>query len=268
MLCWLDLDDPAVFTLEWDDPSSVRRQALPARVSCLARTHDARRFVAASECELGELSPFGALVTHLRIEDPGLAQLNDGKCDPRGRLWVGSAGVPRGRPTGRLHRIAEGRSDVVIDGLGMSNGLAWSADEKRFFHVDSLAGTIWTWSFDAATGQISNRRQFAWIDPAQGLFDGLAADSDGGVWVAVWGAGEVRRYDSAGRLDRAVRIPTANVSSVAFAGPELDILCITSAGGRGGELALQNRGEPAGAVFACRPGMSGVPVAAFEGRPW
>ncbi|ORA37181.1 SMP-30/gluconolactonase/LRE family protein [Mycobacterium aquaticum] len=267
MLLWLDLDDPALFTLAWDDPLSLRRQTLPVRVSCLARTRDPQLFVAATECSLATISSNGTLIPHHRIEEPGLAQLNDGKCDPRGRFWVGSAGVPRGRTSGRLHRVSASQTDVVIEGgLGMSNGLAWSSDEKHFFHVDSLAGTIWSWSFDATTGLIRNRRVFASIDPAQGLFDGLAADDEGGVWVAVWGAGEVRRYDSAGRLDRIIEIPTAEVSSVAFAGPDLDTLCITSAGGDGGEPRARTGDELAGGLFVYKPGVSGVPVAAFESQ--
>lgn len=263
-LLWLDVDARVLFTLEWADASAVRRQVLPVRVSCVARTGDRTRLVAAAGAEIGTLTLDGVFRPGRRVEDPGRARLNDGKCDPRGRLWVGSAGVPRGRTSGRLHRIGGGRADVVADGLGMSNGLAWSADGCRFFHVDTLAGTIWSWSFDAGTGVVRDRRPFARIEPREGLFDGLTADAEGGLWVAVWGAGQVRRYDATGRLDRVVVVPAAEVSSVAFAGPGLDVLCITSAGGPGG-APPPRRADLSGALFAYRPGIHGVPVARFAG---
>jgi sugar lactone lactonase YvrE len=86
--------------------------------------------------------------------------------------------------------------------------------------------------------------------------DGLTVDADGYIWVAVWGGGAVQCYRPDGRLCQMVKVPAANVTSCAFGGPDLDVLYITTAAGPG---------AAAGALFSCRPGVTGQLCHPFRG---
>jgi sugar lactone lactonase YvrE len=131
--------------------------------------------------------------------------------------------------------------------------------------VDTPTGRIDVFDYDLATGEPVNRRTFAEIDEADGSPDGLCTDAEGGVWVALWGGGAVRRYLPDGRLDRVVEVGTPNVTSCAFAASDggadqLDLLVITTAAGK-------ETGEPgAGQTYLHRPGdVVGLPVHRFGG---
>jgi len=155
-------------------------------------------------------------------------------------------------PDGRVRRVA--------DGISLSNGMDWSPDGQTFYYVDSLSGGIDAFAFDLERGALGSRRRIVelGIQPEVGFVDGLCVDTDGGIWAAVWGAAEVRRYSPSGELDTVVRVPVTQPTSCVFAGEELDMLFITSArrGLSPDELANQPH---AGSVFCCRPGPTGLP---------
>lgn len=84
---------------------------------------------------------------------------HDGKCDARGRLWVGGAPVQSessfGTGNGYIYRFDGKTLDVMAEGFSLPNGLTWSNDNKRFFFADSLRG-VWVFDFDIESGTISN----------------------------------------------------------------------------------------------------------------
>ncbi|MBI3513875.1 MAG: SMP-30/gluconolactonase/LRE family protein, partial [Proteobacteria bacterium] len=107
--------------------------------------------------------------------------LNDGRCDRRGRFWVGSMDRTIENPTARLYRFDADRScHVMQDGVWLTNGVAFSPDDRRLYFGDSHLKTIVTYDFDLASGTITNRRPFATID--YGLPDGSCVDTDGCLW--------------------------------------------------------------------------------------
>jgi sugar lactone lactonase YvrE len=138
----------------------------------------------------------------------------------------------------------------------ISNGLAWSADARRMFYVDSPTQRIDVFDFDLATGTIGNRRPFASIAVEDGIPDGLAIDVDDGIWVALWGGGRLHRYTRDGLLDRVVRLPVTYPTRCAFGGPGLDELFVTSA--RMAMTPAERAAEPhAGGIYRLRPGIRG-----------
>ncbi len=192
-------------------------------------------------------------------------RMNDGGCDAAGRFWAGTMALDAGPGQGTLYRLdPDGRVHTMITPVGISNGLDWSLDGRTMYYVDTLTSRIDRFDFDAADGSIANRREFATIDPADGFPDGLTVDSEGGVWVALWGGGAVRRYQPDGRLDRVVRLPVTHPTTCAFGGPDLDDLYITSATCA---LSDEERGRQpsAGGLFRHRPGVAGRPAHAFRG---
>lgn len=198
--------------------------------------------------------------------EPGLRS-NDAKADPEGRLWLGTMAYDETPRAGGLYRLDPGapRPVLVLDGVTISNGLGWSPGGELMYYVDTATGRVDVFDYDIATGEPANRRIFAEIDQADGSPDGLCTDAEGGVWVALWGGGAVRRYLPDGRLDRVVEVGTPNVTSCAFAASgggadRFDLLVITTAAGSA-------TGEPgAGKTYAHRPGdVVGRPVDRFGG---
>lgn len=200
----------------------------------------------------------------LSAEDGDLV-LNDGGCDGAGRLWVGSASAG-GAARGALHRLDPGaaRAEVALDDVGMANGIGWSPDGRTLYFADSAAGRVDAFDFDVQEGALGARRTVVSIPAGEGLPDGLCVDADGCLWLAVWGAGEVRRHGPDGRLLARVAVGASQVTSCRFGGPAGDVLWITTARAGLDPDALA-RERHAGGVFAVEAGVRGLPGGAFGG---
>jgi sugar lactone lactonase YvrE len=161
---------------------------------------------------------------------PTLVRMNDAARDSAGRLWVGTLAYDDRPGVGRLYRLdPNDRVAVMADGLGISNGIAWSADERRMFHVDSLARVVWVRDHDPASGAIGPPSAWYRPDGRPGLPDGIALDREGCLWVALWGGAAVVRVDPDGRVVDEVALPALHVSSVAFGDEHLHTLFVTTA---------------------------------------
>jgi sugar lactone lactonase YvrE len=191
-------------------------------------------------------------------------RFNDGKCDPAGRFWAGTMAYDEVSPAGGLYRLdLDGSVARVLDGLTISNGLAWSGDGTTLYFIDTPTRRIDAFSYDADTGEIADRRTVIEIPRGAGWPDGMTIDVEDGLWVALWGGSALHRY-VAGRLDRVVPLPVSQPTSCAFGGPDLDVLYVTSA--RKGLDAAARRAEPlAGALFRLSPGVRGTPATPYDG---
>jgi len=190
---------------------------------------------------------------------PGLprTRMNDGACDRAGRFYAGSMDVDEAPGRGGFYRLdADHGVTPLYSEIGISNGVGWSPDDRLMYYIDSLAYRVDVMDYDLETGQIGQRRPFARLGSGDVVPDGLAVDTEGGVWAAVWGGSVIQRYDADGRLTGVVKLPTAHVTSCVFGGPELDQLYITTAAGPG---------RCAGALFTCRAGVKGLPAFPYRG---
>ncbi|QUT05758.1 SMP-30/gluconolactonase/LRE family protein [Sphingobium phenoxybenzoativorans] len=192
-------------------------------------------------------------------------RMNDAKCDSRGRLLSGTLSMPFERGASALYRVDPDLSlHHVLPGVTVSNGIAWSPDETRLYYVDTSTRGIDCFDYDIETGEISGRRRFVDVDRADGFPDGITVDAEGHVWLALYKGGKVNRYDPAGRLVGQVTLPVTCVTSCNFGGEGLKDLYITTA--RHGLSEEELAGQPhAGALFRCRPGVSGLPSYFFAG---
>ncbi|KAA0148750.1 hypothetical protein FNF27_02715 [Cafeteria roenbergensis] len=207
-------------------------------------------------------------------------RFNDGKCDPHGRLWAGTVTKEDPRtPTAALYRfdaarLGDGpeaelplRASRVLDGVTISNGIAWPSDGKSMLFIDTPTRRVDRFDWDEASGCISNRRA-AFHFPEEDGFgwpDGCTLDSAGRLWTAHFAGGEVSCVDlELRRLVCRVKLPGSvrNATSVAFGGPGLGDLFITTA--REGLGAAELAEQPtAGGIFRVRNvGATGVPAAA------
>ena len=192
---------------------------------------------------------------HEEIADERETRFNDVIADPAGRVFCGTMPTPERK--GRLYRLEkDGSLSIVLEGVGTSNGMGFTPDGTRFFHTDTKTRTITCYDYDRATGAITNPRPFIRVpdDPEEGGPDGMTVDAEGGVFSARFRGRCVARYSPDGELREKIPVPANNVTSVIFAGENLDELYITTAGGDD----KATHGELAGGLFALDPGVQGM----------
>jgi len=188
-------------------------------------------------------------------------RLNDGKVGPDGAFWVGSMDDRQDKePIGTLYRVdPSGRVEPKVEGVTISNGLAWTADGELMFHADSRGPWIDRWQFDRWTGAISDRRRFA--EPNEiGRPDGGTCDAEGYYWSAGVSAGRLNRFAPDGSLAASLPVPVAAPTMPCFGGADFRTLFLTSLREGRSEEAL------AAAPLTGRVLAGEAPVAGFA--PW
>ena len=235
---------------------------IPGPVAAIVRPRAGGGLVVASETGVVLLDEDDEPAVLCEIVAESGVRMNDGGCDPHGRFWCGTMAYDAHPGGGSLYRVEPGGSfTTVLADVTISNGLGWSPDGGTAFYVDSMARGVDSFAYDAASGDLTDRRRFADVDENLGLPDGLAIDAEGGVWVAIWDGGEVRRYAPDGTLDAVVPLPCGRVTACAFGGDDLATLFITTS-----RLELPDGVDPSGgALFRCEPGVRGQPVLEFAG---
>ena len=252
LLWFLDLLDPALHRY---DPATGahERQALGGTVplGCLVRGPGHDGFLLARREGIFRLEPATATMTFW--VDPNARALdvacNDGKIGPDGALWLCTDDLAEKEPRGVLWRVAPDGTAALIDaGFVVGNGPAFSPDGRTMYLADTMAGRILAYDLVPELGEVRARRLFVEFAADAGYPDGMTVDAQGFLWVAHWGGSRVTRYDPDGSVERVVPMPVPNVTSVAFAGPELTTLYITTA--REGMSAAQLEAAPeAGGLY-------------------
>ncbi|WP_298422685.1 SMP-30/gluconolactonase/LRE family protein [uncultured Kordia sp.] len=186
-------------------------------------------------------------------------RLNDGKCDPAGRLWVGSMNWQQEKGKAKLFTIQNDAAVTTkIDSVTISNGIVWTKDKKTMYYIDTPTSQIKAYDYDNATGNISNERVAVEISTDLGFPDGMTIDAEDMVWVGMWNGNAVIRFNpKTGKLLRKIEVPAHNVTSCAFGGDNLETLFITSAKLDMTEEELKKY-PLAGSVFKVNPGVKGV----------
>ena len=262
LLFFVDILAPAIHAIRLDG-SGLRSWPMPAPVGSVGLTQTGR-LIAALKHELalfdpdsGSLQPF----TRLPPDEPHSNRLNDGKAGPDGAFWVGTMhDVPERQPIGALYRVApDGSVTRHVEGLKVSNGLAFSPDGTLIYHSDTRSSWLDRWDFSAATGTISGRKRIHEFDGAIGLPDGGAMDAEGCYWSAGIYAGRLNRFSAGGALIASLDLPVPAPTMPCFCGPDLRLIAVTSH--RTGPIAAQlDRFPQSGAVFIARAAVSGAPV--------
>lgn len=156
-------------------------------------------------------------------------RLNDGSVSPEGELWFGSMHDPETAASGALYRLAPDGQCVCLDsGYVITNGPAFSPDGHSFYHTDTSHRTVYV--FDRPDPHtLTNKRVFVQLEESAGWPDGTTVDQEGCVWIALWGGWGVRRYSPEGKLLATVRLPCAQVTKIAFGGPDFRTAYVTTA---------------------------------------
>jgi sugar lactone lactonase YvrE len=188
-------------------------------------------------------------------------RMNEGGCDPDGRFYCGSMAWDRTPGAGSIRRLdPDGSTVTVLSGVTISNGLDWNPDGSLAYYNDTLTGRVAVFDYSSDEG-LTGLRTFVEIPAEDGFPDGLTVDSEGGVWVALYGGSAVRRYTADGVLDAVVDVAASRVTACTFGGPHLDELFITTS-----REGLDDDEEPlAGSLFRFDAGITGRPVRDFAG---
>jgi L-arabinonolactonase len=269
VLWWIDIWRPAIHRY---DPATRLDEIFPAPeyLGCLA-VRASGGLVVSMASGFHFFDPRSGVFTPIADPEAGRPEtrFNDGKTDRQGRFWSGSMFEVSGKPVefvAALYRLDPDLScHKMVDGIGCSNGLAWSPDSRTMYYADSHAGHGWAWDFDPASGDIDNRRSFIDFRSTGGVADGATVDAEGCYWLTLPVTAKVSRYDPAGKLMETIMLPTDLPTCCEFGGPDLDVLYVTTATLRRGPELL--RGQPqAGGLFAVEGlGVRGLPLAPFAG---
>jgi sugar lactone lactonase YvrE len=197
--------------------------------------------------------------------DDGGTRMNDGGCDRAGRFFAGTMAFDERPGAGSLYRLdLDGVVTTVLDELSISNGLAWSPDDRTVYLADSGPGLVWAFDYDLDAGTFSRQRVLLDFAAQDGVADGLTVDDEGCLWTALWGGGQVRRWSPEGELLAVVDLPVPQVSSCAFAGPARDLLVISTSA-EGLDEAARAAQPDAGRLFTARPGVTGPAAFPYRG---
>lgn len=199
------------------------------------------------------------------IYDPEKGKLgnrfNDGKCDPTGRFLAGTMSLNGEHAQGALYSLStKGNVSLLVDKASISNGLAWSADHRTMYYIDTPTLEVVSFDYDVAQGTIRNKQLVARLDESEGYPDGMTIDAEGMLWVARWGGKRVSRIHPAhGEVIAEVSLPVNCVTSCAFGGEHLDELYITTA--QDNDSADQ---PLAGGLFMVKTGVRGTLTSYFN----
>ncbi len=186
-------------------------------------------------------------------------RMNDGKCDPTGRLYAGTMHMPTKDGAGALYRFGTGvKPELVVGDVTISNGLAWHEASGTMYFIDTATGGVDAFDWCPETGEMFDRRTVATLE--NGYPDGMCIDREGLLWVAMWDGSRVACVDPAkGKEIGSIRLPCPNVTSCCFGGESLDQLWITTARIGMDADALAEHPQ-AGGLFLARTGALGLPT--------
>jgi sugar lactone lactonase YvrE len=222
--------------------------------------------VVASPEGLAVLDPdTGKLDLRVPIErDKPENRANDVKVDSRGRAWVGTMALDKRPRNAALYRVDGQGATCVVDGLTISNGPALDEAQGRLYLADTAIGIVDVFDLDIETGELTGRRPFLDFNAHQFWPDGMTVDDEGMLWLSLGRAGAVHRYGRDGSLEGVIELPTSNPTSVTFGGKDRGDLYITTSWF---DLESDQRiaEPPAGAIFRCRPGVTGQPSPRYSG---
>jgi sugar lactone lactonase YvrE len=244
----------------------TRGYTVPGTVGAIAPVEGDEGWVLAAGQGFVHLSLDGLLRPIVEVAPAG-TRMNDGACDPQGRFWAGTLAHDFRPGGGALYRLdRDGRVELMLDNLSISNGLGWSPDGATMYLADSGPRLVHAFRFDQGTGTISDGRVLVAVAEQVGAPDGLTVDADGDIWVAIYSAGRVHRYSPEGVLREELLVPAAQSTSCAFAGRGLNRLYVTTA--TEGWSDEQRRAQPAaGLVYRFDTDATGRPAASFRPEP-
>lgn len=235
LLYWLDIPKATIFVY---DPAakSNRTIDLSDRFESIGTLAPRKKggLLIAPDCKIAFLDLTSGkvdTVVELETDQPG-NRFNDGKCDPLGRMIIGTMSKKQdGSPHGSLYCV---EPDLHVrklrDGLFISNGMGWSPDYRQFYLADSASRDVWAYDYDLTLGEISNQRVAFTLPAGESVADGMTTDQQGMIWLALWDGACITRWNPLnGKLLQTYPLPAKRTTCCVFGGSQMNDLFVTSA---------------------------------------
>jgi len=264
VICWIDILAGEI--LEYSPADDFKKTLSIHQMIGAVVIRKNGHFLAALKNGFGFIDRKTGSVSMISNPEPDLPgnRFNDGKCDPEGRFWAGTMSHVDEPEKGSLYTL---NTDLTItkkiEKTSISNGMAWSSDNKTYYYIDTPTHAVAAFHFDTTTGEISLKKIIIQIPQKDGSPDGMTIDSEGMLWIAHWDGWQITRWNpGTGKKILAIPLPAARITSCTFGGDNLQDLYITSA--RTGLNDDQLKNQPlAGSLFVIKNiGFRGLP--AFE----
>ena len=262
--------DEKTQTLYWVDILGKRIYAggevlteLDDYIGCLAPTKNGHLIVG-KRASFMDFDPATSQQTVLvTLPESATNRMNDGKCDPTGRLIAGTMDMNETDPTGSVYSYDGKSNRVLFRDVTISNGMAWSADHKTFYYIDTPTCEVRAYDYDVKTGEIANRRKAFDVPKSLGWADGMTSDTEGNLWIAMWGGAQVTRWNpNTGQLLEQIPVPALQSSCPVFGGKNRNELYVTSARKGMSESDL-NKYPLSGGLFKVETKYEGMPTFEF-----
>ncbi|WP_151720863.1 SMP-30/gluconolactonase/LRE family protein [Gemmobacter serpentinus] len=249
---WFDILNRRLLTRGANGPQDWRFDRM---VSAAGRIDD-NRLLVATETGLAVLDlETGTLTPHVAVEeDRPETRSNDGRADRQGGFWFGTMGKQAQDGAGSIYRYYRGRVERLFAGVTIPNAISFAPDGRLAYFADTALGRVWSQQLDAEGWPEGERQLFLDLQ-SEGLNpDGAVCDSEGGLWVAKWGAGAVMRYSPQGKRTHQVTVGGVHSSCPAFGGSDLSEMLVTTA-----QEGIGNPDAAQGLPYLIRPGFRGLP---------
>ena len=256
---WVDIERGTLFEYNWLT-KSTRNWFFDYKVTMVIESTRDHLILALNTSIARFKTDTGQLEWLVDIEEGMIKnRCNDGACDNQGRLWIGTMHRQHEYGAGSLYCIDSNlRIDKKMDKVTISNGIAWSLDNKHMYYIDSPTQKIQSFIFDEFAGKILFDKTAVTIPVEMGTPDGMAIDSAGMLWVAHWnGYGVYRWNPETGQLLTKIDVPAPQITSCAFAGEDLNYLMITTARENMSTSALEQF-PSSGDVFIAKTEINGT----------
>ena len=227
---WVDIENGVLYEYNWVK-QTMRDWKFNYRLTLVLQGRD-DQLILALDAKIASFDLETEKVRWLADVEPGSeTRCNDGACDTRGRLWVGTMHLEQKDKAGALYCMDEDlKVHKKLSNSTISNGIAWSLDNKRLYYIDSPTQAVQSFIFEEKTGEIIFEKNAISIPDEMGSPDGMAIDEEGMLWIAHWGGFGLYRWNPLnGELLDKIEVPVPQVSSCAFVGDTLDYLMITTA---------------------------------------
>lgn len=264
-LYWVDI---VTATLNCFDPTTkdIKQFKLPSQIGSIGWRAKGGLIAALSDRFVSIDTKTGTTQTIAApLQQEHNVMFNDGKCDRQGRFWAGTKDIAEKNPIGSLYCLdITGKATKMLNGFTVSNGIAWSIDDRQMYICDSPQRQIYRYDFDPVEGRLGKFKIFAQIPEDAGFPDGLTVDSENYVWSCHWDGWQITRYKPTGEVDAIIPMPVPRPTSCCFGGPDLKTLYVTSASVRLPASALVDAPQ-SGMLFALETDIKGLVEPAYLG---